>query len=101
MMSAKIINFPKQYRRSTPLGVAIKLYTEEEVEMVLFCLNIFGDREKPFTQKELRSADPHYTLNCMRTAHNSFLLSHDAKAIISYIMRNVTDVTPSRKGASS
>ena len=101
MMSAKIIHFPKQYRRSTPLGVAIELYTEEEVEMVLFCLNIFGDREKPFTQKELRSADPHYTLDCMRTAHNSFLLSHDAKAIISYIMRNVTDVTPSRKGASS
>ena len=98
-MSAKIIQFPKKYRETTPLGVAIKLYSEEEVEMVLFCLNIFGDSDNPITQSDLRSADPQYTLDCMKKAHNSFLLSQDAKAIISYIMKNVTDVTPKSQGA--
>jgi hypothetical protein len=100
-MKAKIVKFPKKFQRTTPLGVAIKLYTEEEIEMVLLCINIFGSRTDLFTKNDIRSADPYYTIDCMRSAQSSFLLSRDAKAIISRIMSNVTDVTPSRKGAIS
>ena len=98
-MKAKIVKFPKKFQRTTPIGFAIKLYTEEEIEMVLFCINIFGIRKENLTKEDLRSADPQYTIDCMKAARTSCLLSRDAKALISFIMSNVTDVTPSRKGA--
>ena len=99
-MTAEIITFPKQFKRTTSLGVSINLYSEEEVEMVLFCLNIFGHKEKIYTKEDLRVADPVYTLVCMKEAYKSHLLSPDAKSIIYYIMKNVSEVTSSVKGGS-
>jgi hypothetical protein len=93
-MTANIVTFPKKFQKSTPLGVVIKLYTEEEIEMVLFCLNIFGDQDNSYAKEDLRSVDPHFTLDCMGKAYSSYLLSPDAKSIIHYIMKNVSEVTP-------
>ena len=100
-MKSNIIKFPKQFRKSTPLGVAIKLYSGEEIRVVLFCLNLFGEEDKKYSKKDLRSLDPLYTIECLRTAKGSSLLSYEAKASISFIMKNVThDVTPTNMGAS-
>ena len=99
-MTADIVKFPKKYNKTSPVGKVINLYTDEEIDMVLFCLNIFGKIEKPYAKEDLRAVDPIYTLDCMKTAYDSFLLSIDAKAIISYIMHNVKEVTPSYKGGS-
>lgn len=99
-MTADILHFPKAHRKTTPIGKVINLYTEEEIEMVLFCLNIFGKSDNTYTKEELRTADPYYTLDCIKTAKDSYLLSHDAKAILSYIMQNVKEVIPSSKGGS-
>ena len=100
-MKSNIIKFPKQFRKSTPLGVAIKLYSEEEIHVVLFCLNLFGDNEQKYSKKDLRSLDPIYALECLRIAKGSSLLSYEAKTSISFIMKNVThDVTPSNMGVS-
>jgi len=99
-MSADILKFPKKFSKTSPVGKVINLYTEEEIEMVLFCLNIFGKLDTPYTKEDLRTVDPVYTLNCLKTARESYLLSHDAKAIIQYIMHNVKEVTPSYKGGS-
>ena len=98
-MTADIVTFPKAYRKTTPIGKVINLYTEEEIEMVLFCLNIFGKHDTPYTQEDLRVADPYYTLDCIKAAKDSYLLSHDAKAILSYIMHNVREVMPSKGGS--
>jgi len=99
-MTAEILKFPKQFQKTTTLGLAIKLYTEEEIDMVLFCLNIFGDENKSYKKEELRAIDPYFALSCMKKAHSSHLLSPDAKSMIHYIMQNVTEVTPSIKEGS-
>ena len=100
-MTAEILAFPKNFKRTTSLGVSINLYSEEEVDMVLFCLNIFGNKETIHTKEDLRFADPVYTLICMKEAYKSYLLSPDAKSIIHYIMKNVSEVTSSIKGGSA
>ena len=99
-MTANVIKFPKRFQKTTALGLAIKLYTEEEVDMVLFCLNIFGDENKSYRKEELRAIDPHFALGCMKKAYSSHLLSPDAKSIIHYIMKNVSEVTlPVKEGS--
>lgn len=99
-MTADIVKFPKKFQKTTPVGRVINLYTEEEIEMVLFCLNIFGNRNESYTKEDLRAITPDFTLQCLRAAHDSYLLSYEAKAIISYIMKNVTEVMPSIQGGS-
>ena len=99
-MKNNIVKFPKKYQKTSPVGKVINLYTDEEIDMVLFCLNIFGKNNLSYIKEDLRTVDPYYTMGCLKAAHSSFLLSNDAKAIISYIMKNVTEVMPSAKGGS-
>ena len=99
-MTAQVINFPKQFQKTTEIGLAIKLYSEEEIEMALFCLNIFGSENKSYTKETMRAIDPYFALECMKKAHTSNLLSPDAKSMIHVIMKNVTEVIPSMKEGS-
>jgi len=98
-MTAKVVKFPKRFQKTTPLGLAIRLYTEEEVHLVLHCLNSFGSHPQKYTQSDLRSVEPEYAIECIKTALDSYLLSHDAKALISYIMGNVVKVMPAKGGS--
>ena len=99
-MTAKVITFPKQFQKTTPLGLAIRLYTEEEVHIVLHCLNSFGSHDKKYKQSDLRTINPYYAIECIKAALDSYLLSPDAKALISYIMGNVVKVIPAEQGGS-
>lgn len=98
-MTAKVIKFPKRFQKTTQLGLAIRLYTEEEVHLVLHCLNSFGTHPQKYIQSDLRSIDPEYAIQCIKTALDSYLLSPDAKALISYIMGNVVKVMPAKGGS--
>lgn len=100
-MTTNILNFPKPYRKTTKFGLAIRLYSEEEVHLVLHCLNSFGNSDTKYKQEDLRTLHPEYAIDCIKAGLDSYLLSHEAKGVASYIMKNVVKVLPATQGGST
>jgi len=87
---SNVIQFPKKYVPS-PRGYRINLYTEEEISMVLLCLNLSEsqDSTKKWLRKDLRSVDPMFVMNRMWDALDSTLLSKYAKETIKRIVNSI------------
>lgn len=88
-----VINFPKPHRKTLENGFRINLYTEQEVEMTLFCVNIWGNDEKTkYTRDDLRALEPAFVKGSLNRAYNSNLLSYDARTIINNIMKSIEPI---------
>lgn len=85
-----VIQFPKKYVPS-PRGYRINLYTEEEISMVLLCLNLSESQDSThkWLRKDLRSIDPLFVMNRMWDALDSKLLSKYAKETIKRIVNSI------------
>lgn len=72
-------------------GYRINLYTEEEISIVLLCLNILEDMnsETKWLRRDLRSLDPLFVMNKMWDALDCTLLSKEAKVIIRRIVNSI------------
>tara|TARA_E500000331_G_scaffold99303_2_gene96111 strand:+ start:6762 stop:7070 length:309 start_codon:yes stop_codon:yes gene_type:complete len=89
-MSSNIIFFPK-HKISSPTGYRINLYTEEQIDIVLFCINMTLDRNDPsrYTRKDLKSLDPEYVISKMTLCLDSTFLSKSAKEQIRKIIHSI------------
>ena len=99
---SNVVKFPKSFRKTPPNGFKINLYSESEVEMVLFCVNIWGRHDTKYSRDDLRTFKPEFVMDTLQRAYDSNLLSYEARNLINKIMKSIEPIhTPSTKGGVS
>jgi len=93
-MKDNVIKFPNK-RSSEPTGYRINLYTEEDISIVLICLNISDDMDdnKKWVRKDLRTMEPEFAIDRMRMCLDSPIFSDPFKRNILRII-NSTEILP-------
>lgn len=86
---SNVISFPKKFLKTHINGFKINLYTDAEVEMTLFCVNIWGRHNSKYSQDDLRTLDPIFVRDSLNRGYDSNLLSYDAKQIIRNIVKSI------------
>jgi hypothetical protein len=75
------------------IGHRISFYTEEELDITLMSLNVYGFEETKFTRKNLRTLDPLYIRKCLVQMRDSSLISTLGFKVINNIISNIEEVT--------
>ena len=75
------------------IGHRISFYTEEELDITLMSLNVYGFEETKFTRKNLRTLDPLYIRKCLVQLRDSTLISTLGFKVINIIIANIEEVT--------
>ena len=75
------------------IGHRISFYTEEELDITLMALNVYGFEETKFTRKNLRTLDPLYIRKCLVQMRDSSLISTLGFKVINNIIANIEEVT--------
>lgn len=88
---SNVVKFPIRHS-TTPRHYRIPLYTESDVELVLFCLNGFGNTDERLNQHDLCVTDPVYVMKCLDIAYESELLCSNTKSYIKAIRDSVEEV---------
>jgi hypothetical protein len=89
---SNVLVFPKQFLKAPKDGFRINLYTDAEVEMTLFCINIWGRHDSKYSQDDLRTLDPIFVRDSLNRGYDSNLLSYDAKQIINTIVKSIEPI---------
>lgn len=75
------------------IGHRISFYTEEELDITLIALNVYGFEEVRFTRKNLKDLDPLYIKRCLIKMRDSDLISTIGFRVINMIIANIEEVT--------
>jgi len=75
------------------IGHRISFYTEEELDITLMALNVYGFEEVRFTRKNLKDLDPLYIKKCLIKMRDSDLISNLGFRVINMIIANIEEVT--------
>ena len=75
------------------IGHRISFYTEEELDITLMALNVYGFEEVRFTRKNLKDLDPLYIKKCLIKMRDSALISTLGFRVINMIIENIEEVT--------
>jgi hypothetical protein len=89
-MNNNVIQFPIK-QKVDDVGYRINLYTEEEIYIVLLCLNMTEkiDSTKKYVTTDLRHLDPVLVMTRMYESLDSTLLSIKAKEHIKRIVNSI------------
>ena len=90
---SNVIQFPKITRlpEYEPSGYRINLYTEDQIELVLFCVNICEDQDstKKYARKDLKNMDPVFVMVRMNVCLDNKIISTKAKEAIFKIVNSI------------
>ena len=86
----EILNFPNRFKVE-PRQYRIPLYTGADVDVVLFCINAFGDTEKRVIIDDLIQMDPIIVMECLDFALESDMISSSTKEHIKCIRNSVEE----------
>jgi hypothetical protein len=86
-MPATIYNFPE--RRTYYRGYKIPLYTEEEIFLTIFALNMFGGIKENVTENTLENYNPIDVIKALLEAKSCFALSTKARHTIMNILKSI------------
>jgi hypothetical protein len=89
---ATILEFPTKPQTSKP-GLIIELYTDEEIELTLAAVNVFGREQSRITWSTLSTLEAESVERCLRHASISELFSRGARALACHILSNIDRVT--------
>ena len=88
---AEILKFPNR-NLNIPRRYRITLYTDYEIELVLFALNTYPESEKKFFVEDLSTLDPIFVKKSLDFAMTSSIISDVAKKSISVILDNMQEL---------
>jgi len=90
----QVIEF-KRKADDTPeiIGHRISFYTEEELDITLIALNVYGFEEIRFSRTNLKDLDPLYIKRCLINMKDSSLISSIGFKVINMIIANIEEVT--------
>lgn len=75
------------------IGHRISFYTEEELDITLIALNVYGFEEVRFSRTNLKDLDPLYIKRCLIKMRESTLISTLGYKVINMIIANIEEVT--------
>ena len=75
------------------IGHRISFYTEEELDITLIALNVYGFEEVRFSRMNLKDLDPLYIKKCLIKMRESTLISTLGYKVINMIIANIEEVT--------
>jgi hypothetical protein len=87
---SNILQFPDKFRKE-PRHYRIPLYTDEDINVVLFCLNAFGNSDKRIIFDDLLELDPIDVMECLDFAVESDMISTMTKEHIHCIRKSVEE----------
>ena len=85
-----ILKFPDKFRRE-PRQYRIPLYSDADVDVVLFCLNAFSTTDKRVIFDDLLHIDPIEVIESLDFALESDMISSVAKNHIQCIRKSVEE----------
>lgn len=88
---AEILKFPDKFYRGKRL-YRIPLYTELDIDLVLFCINAFGETEKRIIIDDLIKMDPIDVIKCIDFAMESEYISNITKSHIESIRKSIEEI---------
>jgi hypothetical protein len=92
-MMAEILKFPDKHL-NIPRRYRITLYTDYEIELVLFTLNTYPEADKRYVVDDLTTLDPIFVKKSLDFALSSSIISDVAKKSISKILDNMQEIPP-------
>lgn len=93
----QVVEFKKIEKEPQPkvIGYRISFYTEEEIDVTLMALNVYGDDNVRYTRdtfKELK-LEPLYIKKCLLLMIESGLISVLGVKVINMIIDNIEEIT--------
>lgn len=90
---SNVIQFPLNARlpEYEPSGYRINLYTEDQIEVVLLCVNLCEEQDstKKYARKDLKLMDPVFVMVRMNVCLDNKFLSQPAKEAILKIVNSI------------
>ena len=74
------------------LGYRISFYTDNEIEITLLSLNMFGFDQRRYTVELLKELNPLYIKSCLTKLKESLLISSLGKKAINTIINNIEEL---------
>jgi hypothetical protein len=91
-MMADILKFPDRFPKGNRM-YRIPLYTDYDVELVLFCVNAFGEYKNKMSSEQLVTLDVIEVKKCIDFAIDSRYISNTVKADLTSILNSIEEVT--------
>jgi hypothetical protein len=88
---ADILKFPDKFFNGKRL-YRIPLYTDMDVDIVVFCVNAFGETDKRITVDDLIKMDPVDVIKCIDFSLDSGYISSDAKYHLTCIRKSIEEL---------
>jgi hypothetical protein len=89
---AEILKFPDKFHGKRLYR--IPLYSEQDIHIVLFAINAFGDTDKRVIVTDLVKMDPIVVIKSIDFAIESGYISNDAKEHLTYIIKSIEEISP-------
>jgi len=80
------------------LGYRMSFYSEEEIEMALLALNMYGFGEIKYTREYMKKLDPVFIRRCLMSLYHTDFLSLKGKRIINNIIDHVEEIYDEKVG---
>ena len=74
------------------IGHRISFYTDEEIDITLLALNMYGFDKLRYTVDTMKSLDPLYIRACLAKLRNSDLISSLGRRVINMIIDNMEEI---------
>ena len=87
---SNILKFPNKFRKEAR-RYRIPLYTDADIEIVLFCVNAFGVTPNRNMMDDLLAMDPIEVMECLDIASQSDIISTVAKNHIRCIRESIEE----------
>jgi hypothetical protein len=96
----QVVNF---IRRKEPeakaiIGYRMSFYSEEELEIALVALNMFGWEQIRYTKSNLKGIDPLFIKRCLLRLKHLDWISRDGRRLIDNIISNVEEIYQEKAG---
>ena len=88
---ADILKFPDKFVNGKRL-YRIPLYTDMDVNIVIFCVNAFGETSERITVDGLIKMDPVDVIKCIDFSLDSGYISSDAKEHLTCIRKSIEEL---------
>lgn len=88
---ADILKFPDRFFHGKRL-YRIPLYSDLDIDIVLFCVNAFGETDKRLIIDDLVKMDPVEVIKCIDFALESEYISNTTKAHIECIRKSIEEI---------
>lgn len=85
-MAAIIYSFPELKTKPT---CRIPLYSDEEIEVTLTCVNVFCKDDIKYNIDTISFLDPEVTVDCLKMALVSNIFSERFKSYVKTVLKNV------------